>query len=123
MDAASSRDQIRDAGFAVLADLVQPALMLERAADGAGVGRLGGQPRLTEGTVWPRRSSPESEPWPLTFIAEFELPALDPAVGPGPRGGSLSVFCDVDEETLWVHRGGSALVIHHPADVARATVD
>jgi hypothetical protein len=92
---------------------------LERSGLESSIGRLGGQPRLPAGAVWPTTRYVIDEPWPLTFVAELDLAKFDPSVWTGPRTGTLSIFCDIDEETLWVHSGGAALLIHHPPEVER----
>jgi hypothetical protein len=86
MKLAAGIDQIRNAGFGELAELAQVGFMLEHSRGESSIGRIGGLPRLPEGAVWPSTRYVTGEPWPLTFIAEFELAEptqrLGPARGP-----------------------------------------
>jgi hypothetical protein len=63
---------------------------------------------------WPQTRWTTMKPEPLTFVGEFDLAALDPSVWPGPRNGTLSAFCHVNADALYVDSGGAALVLHHP---------
>jgi hypothetical protein len=97
-----------------LAGLARPALLLQPGADDGRVGRLGGRPRLPFGMGWPQTRWKTMKPQTLTFVAEFDLAALDQSVWPGPQAGTLSVFCYVSADALYVDSGGAALVLHHP---------
>jgi hypothetical protein len=123
MDREACINAIGGAGFGELVEFAEVGLLLEASVGEIGVGRLGGLPRLADGSSWPRTRYATDEPWPLTFVAEIDLAKLDPTTWPGPRSGSLSFFCDVDEETLWVHDGGAAMVMHHPPEIERHPVD
>jgi len=109
------------AGFGDIAHelvrLARPALLLQRGAANRPVGRFGGRPRLPVGMAWPQTRWTTMKPEPLTFVGEFDLAALDPSVWPGPQAGTLSVFCHVHADALYVDSGGAALVLHHPTDV------
>lgn len=100
-----------------LAGLAEPALLLRAGGGEPSVGRLGGRPRLPQGMAWPQTRWKGTTSEPLAFIAEFDLALLDPAVWPGPRSGTLSLFCHVNADALYVDSGGAALVLHHPPDV------
>lgn len=110
----------RAAGFGDIAQdlgaLARPALRLESGGVDGQVGRLGGRPRLPPGMAWPQTRWKTTRPEPLTFVGELDLAALDASVWPGPRAGTLSVFCHINADALYVDSGGAALVLHHPPD-------
>jgi len=118
------RDLARAAGFSEIAEdlagLGRPALLLEPDPASREVGRLGGLPRLPPQADWPHARWPDVTPEPLTFIAEFDLAALSASFWPGPRTGTLSVFCHIDADALYADTGGAALVLHHPAGTRRS---
>ena len=107
------------AGFGEIAGelvrLARPALILDEAAAGSVAGSLGGAPRLPPGEPWPQTRWEGMEPEPLAFFAELDLGALDGAVWPGPASGTLSVFCHVVADAMYVDSGGAVRVLHHPA--------
>jgi hypothetical protein len=121
------RERARAAGFGDLADelaeLARPAFVLEPASNDTAAGRLGGLPRLPRGNSWPQSRWSGVEPKPLAFLAEFDLAALDPSIWPGPTTGTLSFFCAINAEALYVDSGGAALVLHHAPAVQLSSVE
>lgn len=116
------RSAARAAGFedeaSSLAALAAPALVLSAGSPATRVGRFGGVPQLPPGSEWPWTRWSNTSPRPMAFLAEFDLGAFDPSVWTGPREGTLSFFCAINADAMYVDGGGAALVLHHPAGTA-----
>src|SRR5207237_1146394 len=90
----------------------RPAFKLDAQAEAGIVGHLGGQPRLPPDEPWPQTRWSNYDEEPLAFIAEFDLATLDHSIWPGPSSGTLSVFCHINPDAMYVDTGGAARVLH-----------
>jgi uncharacterized protein YwqG len=70
----------------------QPTLLLGEAPS-PGFSKLGGDPELPAGTIWP-----SNERGPLTFLAQVDLAEVHAGGGPGwlPQTGALYAFAEAD---------------------------
>lgn len=121
ISAADLQARARTAGFGEIAEelarLSRPALKLDARGADRIIGHLGGEPRLPPDEPWPQTRWPNWGPEPLAFIAEFDLATLDHSIWPGPQSGTLSVFCHINADAMYVDSGGAARLLHFPPEV------